>query len=334
MRDYLLGRAGGVQDLDVVVAHSAIPVARRVADRLGWAFYPLDGDRDVARLIFTASSTPLVCDVAAMRGGPSRPTCWRGTSPSTRWPSAGGARRLDVVDLTGGRADIERRLLRRVTPTSLVEDPVRLLRAVRLAVQMDFSIEPETLAQILRMADTVRLASPERVRDELWRTLLAPQPDAGIRLLRQYSLLRPLLPEIADMEGVEQSSPHDADVFEHTLRVVQAAAEHCGTGCPVGARRRSGRRALPQAMAGKACTPWLFRLRQHFHERRGRQPPAPRMAARGLPYGTTSANRPHAHGRSSRTARCATASSAMRRSARGWPLPGWNNCASAGRRST
>ncbi len=263
VRDYLLGRAAGVQDLDVIVAHSAIPVARRVADRLGWAFYPLDGDRDVARLVFTAASTPLVCDVAAMRGGTietdlrardftvnSLAVGWRGRSAT------------EVVDLTGGRADVERRLLRRVTSTSLVEDPIRLLRAVRLAVQLEFSIEHETLDQILRMADTVRLASPERVRDELWRTLQAPEPDLGIQLLRQFSLLRPVLPEIADLEGVEQSAPHDADVFEHTLRVVRTAAALRDW------LRGPAVVAAPSDTAvgqwQQSLVPWLFHLRQHF----------------------------------------------------------------------
>ena len=71
VRDVLLGRSAGVNDLDVVVAHAANFVARRVADRLGWAYYPLDADRDVARLIFTASKIPLVCDI-----GVERPATW------------------------------------------------------------------------------------------------------------------------------------------------------------------------------------------------------------------------------------------------------------------
>ena len=69
VRDALLGRTAGLTDLDIIVASGANIAARRVADRLGWAYYPLDADRDVARLVFTASKTPLVCDIAAMRGG-------------------------------------------------------------------------------------------------------------------------------------------------------------------------------------------------------------------------------------------------------------------------
>jgi putative nucleotidyltransferase with HDIG domain len=134
-------------------------------------------------------------------------------------------RSAELVDLAGGREDLAARLLRRVTPWSLADDPVRLLRAVRLAVQLDFAIEEETLLQILRIADTLRLASVERVRDELWKMLVSPTPDRALEMLRSYRLLHLLLPEVAEMEGVEQSAPHDADVYQHTLRTVRYAVQ-------------------------------------------------------------------------------------------------------------
>src|SRR5215212_8556108 len=70
VRDLLLQRKVELADLDLVVGEVAIPVARRVADRLGWAYYPLDEERDVARLVFMpTASAPLVCDISGMRGG-------------------------------------------------------------------------------------------------------------------------------------------------------------------------------------------------------------------------------------------------------------------------
>ncbi len=70
VRDILLHRKTELTDLDVVIGDSAIPIARSVADRLGWAYYPLDEARDVARLVFIpTASPPLVCDIAGMRGG-------------------------------------------------------------------------------------------------------------------------------------------------------------------------------------------------------------------------------------------------------------------------
>lgn len=224
VRDALLGKPQKLTDLDVIVAGDANRVARRVADRLGWAYYALDAERDVARLIFTASRTPLVCDIAAMRGGDLstdlRVRDFTVNAMALRWQRN---RSAELVDLAGGRADLAGRLLRRVTPWSLADDPVRLLRAVRLAVQLDFSIEEETLNQILRIGDTLRLASAERVRDELWKMLASSSPDRALEMLRTYRLLHLLVPEVAEMEGVEQSAPHDADVYQHTLRTVRYA---------------------------------------------------------------------------------------------------------------
>lgn len=224
VRDALLAKTQRLTDLDVVVAAHANPVARRVADRLGWAYYPLDAERDMARLVFTASKTPLVCDVAAMRGGELNTDLqardFTVNAMALRWQHHGSA---ELVDPAGGRDDLAARLLRRVTPWSLADDPVRLLRAVRLAVQLDFAIEAETLLQILRIGDTLRLASAERVRDELWKMLASPTPDRALEMLRSYRLLHLLLPEVAEMEGVEQSVPHDADVYQHTLRTVRYA---------------------------------------------------------------------------------------------------------------
>lgn len=227
VRDALLDRADGLTDLDVVVAHSANASARRVADRLGWAYYPLDADRDVARLIFTASRTPLVCDIAAMRGGDLASDLqardFTVNAMAMRWQRGGAG---DLIDLCGGQTDLAARQLRRVTSWGLADDPVRLVRAVRLAVQLDFTIEAETQQQILRINDTVRLASPERLRAELWKMLAtAAAPDRAIELLRTYGLLRPLAPEVADMEGVAQTAPHDADVYQHTLRAVRHARQ-------------------------------------------------------------------------------------------------------------
>ena len=258
VRDALLGRNAGLTDLDVVVARDANLAARRVADRLGWAYYPLDANRDVARLIFTASTTPLVCDVAAMRGGDLTTDLqardFTVNAMAMRWQHGAAG---DLVDLAGGQADLALRQLRRVTPWGLAEDPVRLVRAVRLAVQLDFTIETETEQQILRIGDTIRLVSPERLRDELWRMLASSAPDRAMELLAVHNLLRPLLPEVADMAGVAQSAPHDADVYQHTLRAIRYARQLCDW--------LKGDAALAETAAGAEIaaflTPQLSQLR-------------------------------------------------------------------------
>ena len=261
VRDYLLGIRKSTNDMDVVVEHSALLVARQVADRLGWAFYPMDPERDVARLVFTAATPPLVCDIAAMRGGTIerdlRARDFTINALAVQWQ---GRSATQLVDVTGGQQDLEQGILRRVSPSSLAEDPVRLLRAVRFAVQLGFAVEEHTELQMLRMADTIRLASTERVRDELWKTLQSEQPAAAIEMLRRYGLLPYVLPEVAGMVGVEQSPPHVLDVYQHTLAAVTFAKQLrdwlYGEETPAETHAARAWQA--------ALTPWRFRLREHF----------------------------------------------------------------------
>ncbi len=261
VRDHLLGSKKSINDLDIIVEHSALQVARRVADQLGWAYYPLDAERDVARLVFQATSPPLVCDIAAMRGGSiERDLRTRDFTINALAVEWRGRAATQLVDLVDGRADLERRVLRRVSPASLAEDPVRLLRAVRFASQLGFAIDEETQLQMLRMPDTVRLASAERVRDELWKIMQGDDPASALELLRTYGLLPYVLLEVSEMEGVTQSAPHVLDVYRHTLQAVTFAADFRRwlKGEPV-------REQTPAARAWQATLqPWRFRLQEHF----------------------------------------------------------------------
>ncbi len=260
VRDHLLGVKRPDNDLDVVVEHSALQVARRVGDQLGWAFYPLDTERDVARLVFMSTPQPLVCDITAMRGGAieqdllARDFTINALAMAWQGRAAGA-----VIDVVGGCRDLEQRLLRRVTAYSLAEDPVRLLRSVRFVAQLGFALEQETELQILRMPDTVQLASAERVRDELWKTLQAAAPAAAAANLHHYRLLQYTLPEVVALAGVEQSAPHVLDVYDHTLQTT-AFAEQLRAWL-----QEELVAPTPAALAWqKQLQPWRFRLKQHF----------------------------------------------------------------------
>lgn len=227
VRDLLLQRKWELTDLDLVVGEAAIPNARRVADRLGWAYYPLDEARDVARLVFMPTATnPVVCDVAGMRDGSIeadlRLRDFTVNAMALAYTTASAA--PTIIDPTGGQDDLERRTLRRVSAMSMADDPVRLLRAVRLANQLGFAIEEETEAQLRRLVSTIQFVSAERVRDELWKLLSTSQPHRGIDSLHDLGLMAYVLPEIAATVGVEQSYPHLYPVYEHTLNAVQDAA--------------------------------------------------------------------------------------------------------------
>ena len=127
----------------------------------------------------------------------------------------------EILDFVGGRADLEARILRAIGDPSdrFREDHLRLLRAVRLAAQLHFTIEPTTLDAIRSMAPLAANVAAERTRDELIRILTGADPVRGLGLMRDTGLIDALLPEIAAMRGVEQSPEHhpEGDVLVHTI---------------------------------------------------------------------------------------------------------------------
>ncbi|HET6780857.1 MAG TPA: CCA tRNA nucleotidyltransferase [bacterium] len=124
-------------------------------------------------------------------------------------------------DYVDGRQDIRRRIIRTIgTPQErFAEDYLRMLRAVRLAAELDFTIEAETFRAIAALAPSVERVSAERIRDELLRLLVAPGRSNGVRLLDESGLLRIILPEVTATKGVEQPPEFhpEGDVFTHTL---------------------------------------------------------------------------------------------------------------------
>jgi tRNA nucleotidyltransferase (CCA-adding enzyme) len=129
------------------------------------------------------------------------------------------------VDPHHGRDDLGRRLLRAVGDPDrrFHEDALRMVRAVRLAATLGFAVEPETLAAIARNAELARHLSGERIAAELVKLLAAPRPGVGLRLLRQTGLLEVLLPELAHQPGIAQNKIGGEDLWDHTLRTVDAA---------------------------------------------------------------------------------------------------------------
>jgi tRNA nucleotidyltransferase/poly(A) polymerase len=148
------------------------------------------------------------------------------------------ARRLEtgeLVDPLGGRADLEARRLRTVSPQSFREDPLRLVRALRFVSQLGFEPDDALLAQMREEAPAVKLVSGERIggglaadgMGELSKLLLGGEPARALRLARDTGVLVELLPEFGPAIGFDQESRyHDLTVDEHTFAVVQAAADN------------------------------------------------------------------------------------------------------------
>jgi putative nucleotidyltransferase with HDIG domain len=138
-----------------------------------------------------------------------------------------------TIDYVGGREDIARRIVRTIGQPRIrfAEDRLRMLRAVRLAAELQFDINDDTFRAIAEQADSITEVSAERIRDELLRLLTAPGRGRGVRLLHASGLLQVILPEVAAMAGVPQPPEFhpEGDVFTHTV----LALEHLRDPSPV-----------------------------------------------------------------------------------------------------
>lgn len=139
---------------------------------------------------------------------------------------SGGAIK-DIVDLYGGFKDIKDKVIRTVgnPQDRFSEDALRMMRAIRLSVELGFTIEQGTLAAIKAQSGLLKAVSMERIRDEFERIILSPQPKLGLEILHNVGILKLILPELEKGVGVEQNQAHSYDVWEHLLRSLQHAAD-------------------------------------------------------------------------------------------------------------
>ena len=133
-----------------------------------------------------------------------------------------------LEDPFNGVRDLQAGLIR--TPldpdTTYSDDPLRMIRAIRFASQLSFSIVPESLESIRRNRKRLDILSRERISDELHKILLSPKPSVGLRLLEETELMPEILPQISRLKGVEMvDGKGHKDNFAHTLQVVDNVAE-------------------------------------------------------------------------------------------------------------
>lgn len=226
VRDALLGLP--THDLDFSVTEDGIKTARRVADALSRIrtgtitktdFYTLDTERDTGRVIVTdAGGARTTMDFASFRAGELESDL-RGRDFTIN-AMALNLSDNSLHDPLGGAMDLKEKRLRACSPSAFEDDPVRILRGVRLAAKFGFHILLETRTAMKKAAGLLGNVSPERLRDELFRIFAGPQPAACMRAIDLLGALEKILPELCGLKGVEQRPPHVHDVWEHTLAVV------------------------------------------------------------------------------------------------------------------
>jgi len=219
VRDRLLGRE--TDDLDISLDGDPRRAARAIARATGGAAFQLSGAFGAWRVVgpgrgwhvdlVTLRDSDIEADLAARDF----------TINAMAEPLAGG----DILDPHGGRADLDARIVRMVSAGALTEDPLRSLRAVRLVTELDLTLDPTTGAAVEANAPAIEQVAPERVFGELKRVVTASRARSGLELMDRFGLLGTVLPELRALQGVEQNVFHHADVWQHTLEVLEAVAE-------------------------------------------------------------------------------------------------------------
>ncbi|MDW8226581.1 MAG: hypothetical protein RMJ60_02135, partial [Anaerolineales bacterium] len=187
VRDLLVGRSS--RDFDFALPQGGIATARQVAKALQAHFYPLDLERDTGRVVLsTSQGEHLYLDFATFRGKTLEDDL-RGRDFTVN-AIALDPRTGQIFDPLGGARDVKDKLLRACSPTSFSEDPLRILRSVRLAADFNFRILPETRQAMKESVALLSTVSAERVRDELFRILEGPAPATCLRALDLLGVLR------------------------------------------------------------------------------------------------------------------------------------------------
>jgi poly(A) polymerase len=214
VRDRLLGRP--TDDVDMVVAGDMGELARGLAAAAGGVAFALSATFGAWRVIGPGRSWQ--ADLMPLEGATIEEDLGRRdfTINALAEPLGGG----ELVDPFGGRADLEARRLRMLSERALADDPLRVVRLARLAVELELDVDPATAEAAGRLAGRVAEVPGERVFAELRRIIAAPAPQLGIALLAGLGVLDAVLPEVAAQRGVEQSRYHHLDVYEHTLEVL------------------------------------------------------------------------------------------------------------------
>ncbi len=133
----------------------------------------------------------------------------------------------DIIDLYGGISDIRDKVIKTVGEAKdrFNEDALRMMRAIRLAVELGFTCNHDTLMAIQSHSNLIKDVSIERIRDEFTKIIMSDNPKLGIEMLRDSKLLQFIIPELESGIGIKQPQAHMYDVWEHLLRTLQHSAD-------------------------------------------------------------------------------------------------------------
>ena len=255
VRDMLLGRA--TVDIDIAVAADALEVARDVAAALGGTCVQLDDVNRVGRVVLPDKKWQV--DFTTLTGDIGQDLARRDFTIDAMAIELGKNLEtvLDIknlIDPFHGRDDLRRRLVKAVNDTVFETDAARLIRAVRIAAELDFRIDDATEKLIFKNSRLITGVAGERLREELLRLLALAGAGQRLFYLDKLGLLTALVPELSPAKGVDQPEVHAWDVFDHSVQTVSAVEFVL--------------REATWQFAGEnvlALVPWSDKLSRHFN---------------------------------------------------------------------
>jgi putative nucleotidyltransferase with HDIG domain len=280
VRDRLLGRP--TTDLDLSLGEDPKEAARALARATGGAAFRLSGAFGAWRVVGPGHGWHV--DLVVLRDGDIEADLAARdfTVNAMAEPLTGG----ELLDPHGGRADLEARRLRMVGPTALADDPLRALRAVRIAIELDLTIDPATAAAIGRAAPGLAGVAAERVFGELKQVVASPAVRTGLRLMEDHAITAQVLPELVALHGVEQNEFHHLDVHDHTLEVLDqvAAIERDPGAAGLGEYADAVAELLAEPLADELTRGQAMRFAALLHDAAKPQTRTPRPDGRGTGF--------------------------------------------------
>lgn len=236
VRDLLLHRPS--KDIDVVVHGSGIALAEKAAERLGGLHVSVFKNFGTAMFRYKGMEVEFVgARRESYRADSRKPIVEEGSIDDDQKRrdftinalaiSLNRADYGELIDPFGGVEHLEQRIIRTPLEPGLTfsDDPLRMMRAVRFASQLNFRIEENTLRALSEFAFRLPIISMERIMDEFNKIMLSPEPSKGISLLEETGLLKQFFPELVALKGVEHvNGVGHKDNFYHTLAVVDGVA--------------------------------------------------------------------------------------------------------------
>ncbi len=281
LRDRLLGR--DPPDLDLAVPEGAIALSRELGDLLGGSAFPLDQARDVGRVLLAGDGREYRLDVASLEGRSIEEDLSRrdftvnALAIDLQTPLDGGT----LMDPRGGLQDLEDRVLRAVSEGAFRDDPLRLVRGIRLAGELGLRPESQTEAWMRRDAALLSRVAGERLRDELVRILSLERSHFYVGQLFRLGMASAIFPSLPPVRSLGSHAVRTVEALQHLL--AQQASEGGDPGTATAWLRVD--RHLGRRISGGRTRLTLLKMVAFLHHlppTSNDHPPDPQSTARGL----------------------------------------------------